>query len=197
VTPSAERLKSSKKSASITSDVAVLPTSIISLTDVYCVILSPCYHCSRDLVVSKKIFDDRSTEKHIVYCVNYITKVSRHSVRLLRFHYVEGLQARGYRYVGAGSDWCNTEKVNSRRKYILSRDTFENTREVLLIFIIQAALTKERVLVCDMFRDFMRKEVEDFRAHLAIGSESEDDQLGARESFNGFPIFVIYLLGYH
>ena len=37
------------------------------------------------------------------------------------------------------------------------------------------------------------EEIKDFMAHLAIGSEGEDNQLSARESFNGFPIFVIFL----
>ncbi len=38
------------------------------------------------------------------------------------------------------------------------------------------------------------KEVQDFRAHLAIGSEGKNIQLGAiGESFNGFPIFVIFM----
>ena len=42
-----------------------------------------------------------------------------------------------------------------------------------------------------MFGDFV-EEIKDFMAHLAIGSEGEDNQLSARESFNGFPIFVIF-----
>ena len=52
-------------------------------------------------------------------------------------------------------------------------------------------MAEKRVLFCYMSGDFV-EEIKDFMAHLAIGCEGKNSQLGVRESFNGFPIFVIF-----
>ena len=64
-----------------------------------------------------------------------------------------------------------TEEINTGRKY--TRDTFkENTRKVLLIFLVKLTLTKKRILCCYVFGDFV-EEIEDFMAHLTIGRKGK------------------------